>query len=350
MAESLDAKTLTEYEALRESKGGVGVGQLDGDTCTACRMSLPAERIRELTSGPDVGDLPALPPPHRRAGGRGVSGAVLRTDGGSRGNPGPAGAGFVIEQDGAIICRGGRFLGSQTNNVAEYEALIWGLENVSALGFSDVTVFADSELLVKQINGQYRVKNEGLKPLFTRTMQVLRTFGTWKVAHVAESRTPRRTRWPTRRWTVRMTVGNPACGPGGSSRTRSSRRNGAGACTNSRSSRTSTPRTRFVAIRASAASCTGTRGTSRSPSPGTKLDEIGIVYDFKSLKDDLGAVLDDYDHAYLNDVPPFDVLTPTAENLARVIYERLAETVDPRVHVVEVAVWESPIAKLVYRP
>ena len=76
----------------------------------------------------------------------------------------------------------------------------------------------------------------------------------------------------------------------------------------------------------------------------------GIVYDFKSLKDDLNAVLADYDHAYLNDVPPFDELTPTAENLARVIYERLAETVDPRVSVVEVAVWESPIAKLVYRP
>ncbi len=51
-----------------------------------------------------------------------MSGAVLRTDGGSRGNPGPAGAGFVIERDGEIICRGGRFLGSQTNNVAEYEA------------------------------------------------------------------------------------------------------------------------------------------------------------------------------------------------------------------------------------
>jgi len=83
---------------------------------------------------------------------------------------------------------------------------------------------------------------------------------------------------------------------------------------------------------------------------GAELDEIGIVYDFKSLKDDLNGVLADYDHAYLNEVVPFDDLTPTAENLARVIYERLAETVDPRVHVTEVAVWESPIAKLTYRP
>lgn len=83
---------------------------------------------------------------------------------------------------------------------------------------------------------------------------------------------------------------------------------------------------------------------------GETLDEIGIVYDFKSLKDDLGKVLADYDHAYLNDVAPFDVLSPTAENLAKVIYDRLAATVDPRVNVTEVAVWESPIAKLTYRP
>jgi 6-pyruvoyltetrahydropterin/6-carboxytetrahydropterin synthase len=83
---------------------------------------------------------------------------------------------------------------------------------------------------------------------------------------------------------------------------------------------------------------------------GDTLDDVGIVYDFKSLKDDLSAVLDEYDHAYLNDVAPFDVETPTAENLARVIYGNLAKTVDARVRVVEVAVWESPIAKLVYRP
>jgi 6-pyruvoyltetrahydropterin/6-carboxytetrahydropterin synthase len=83
---------------------------------------------------------------------------------------------------------------------------------------------------------------------------------------------------------------------------------------------------------------------------GTELDEIGIVYDFKALKDDLASVLGDYDHVYINDVPPFTQLTPTAENLARVIYERLAGTVDTRVRVLEVSVWESPIAKLTYRP
>ena len=145
-----------------------------------------------------------------------MSGAVLRTDGGSRGNPGPAGAGFVIERDGEIICRAGRYLGSQTNNVAEYEAMIWGLENVSALGFSQVTVYADSELLVKQINGQYRVKNEGLKPLFLRTLQLLRSFGSWKVLHVRREQNAEADAMANEAMDGQTIVGDPACGPGGS--------------------------------------------------------------------------------------------------------------------------------------
>lgn len=146
-----------------------------------------------------------------------MSSAVLRTDGGSRGNPGPAGAGFVIERDGEIICRGGRFLGSQTNNVAEYEALIWGLENVSTLGFAEVTVYADSELLVKQINGQYRVKNAGLKPLFVRALQVLRSFTSTRVVHVRREQNVDADVMANEAMDAQATVGDPVCGPGGSS-------------------------------------------------------------------------------------------------------------------------------------
>jgi 6-pyruvoyltetrahydropterin/6-carboxytetrahydropterin synthase len=83
---------------------------------------------------------------------------------------------------------------------------------------------------------------------------------------------------------------------------------------------------------------------------GTSLDEVGIVYDFKTLKDDLQAVLADYDHVLLNDVAPFDEMNATAENLARVVYERLAARIGTGVSVTEVAVWESPVARLVYRP
>jgi 6-pyruvoyltetrahydropterin/6-carboxytetrahydropterin synthase len=81
-----------------------------------------------------------------------------------------------------------------------------------------------------------------------------------------------------------------------------------------------------------------------------ELDPIGIVYDFKSLKRDLAAVLEAYDHVLINEVEPFDVVSPTAENLARILCERLQGVCDARVRVVEVVVWESPIARLAYRP
>lgn len=142
--------------------------------------------------------------------------AVLRTDGGSRGNPGPSGIGFVIEQDGEAVCKGGRFLGSQTNNVAEYEALIWGLENVEALGFSAVTVYADSELLVKQVNGEYRVKSDGLKPLFARARKLLAQFGSFKVIHVRREHNAEADEMANQAMDARATVGDPACKPGGS--------------------------------------------------------------------------------------------------------------------------------------
>ena len=83
---------------------------------------------------------------------------------------------------------------------------------------------------------------------------------------------------------------------------------------------------------------------------GSKLDEVGIVYDFKTLKDDLAAVLEPLDHAYLNDVPPFDALNPTAEHLSRYLFETLSARIGDPVRVLEVAVWESPVAKITYRP
>lgn len=141
--------------------------------------------------------------------------AVLRSDGGARGNPGPAGAGFVIEVDGAVICSGGRYLGECTNNVAEYEALIWGLENVRSLGFRDVTVFADSELMVKQLNGLYRVKNEGLKPLFARAVKLLHAFERRDVRHVRRAENKLADALANEAMDTRDTVGDPACPPGG---------------------------------------------------------------------------------------------------------------------------------------
>ena len=92
--------------------------------------------------------------------------ARLSTDGGSRGNPGPAAYGYVLEaEDGTVLDARGETIGVATNNVAEYRALIAGLEKAIELGIDELEVVSDSELLVKQMQGEYRVKNEALREL-----------------------------------------------------------------------------------------------------------------------------------------------------------------------------------------
>jgi ribonuclease HI len=94
------------------------------------------------------------------------TGFTLRCDGGSRGNPGPAAYGFVLTdaEDREVEARG-EFIGTATNNVAEYRALIAGLQAAVAHAASPLAVIMDSELVVRQMTGQYKVKNAGLKPL-----------------------------------------------------------------------------------------------------------------------------------------------------------------------------------------
>ena len=93
--------------------------------------------------------------------------AKLFTDGGSRGNPGPAAYGFVLEaEDGIVLDARGEAIGIATNNVAEYSALVAGLERAVEAGVDELEVVSDSELLVKQMRGEYRVKNKALQELF----------------------------------------------------------------------------------------------------------------------------------------------------------------------------------------
>ena len=95
--------------------------------------------------------------------------AKLSTDGGARGNPGPAAYGYVLEtEDGKVLDKRGQKIGVATNNVAEYRALIAGLEAALAHGVSELEVVSDSELLVKQMRGEYKVKNAALKTLSTQ--------------------------------------------------------------------------------------------------------------------------------------------------------------------------------------
>lgn len=101
----------------------------------------------------------------------------IYTDGAARGNPGPSGAGVLImDEEGNEIVRLHKFLGKRTNNVAEYAALYLGLSEAKKRHFKEIVIFADSELMVRQIRGEYRVKNEGLKKLYSHVMEILPHF------------------------------------------------------------------------------------------------------------------------------------------------------------------------------
>jgi ribonuclease H / adenosylcobalamin/alpha-ribazole phosphatase len=114
--------------------------------------------------------------------------ARLYTDGGARGNPGPAAYGFVLEaDDGTILEARGETIGVATNNVAEYRALLAGLAKALELGLDEVDVISDSELLVKQMNGEYRVKNPALIDLSLEAARLAREIG--RVRYSAVRRT-----------------------------------------------------------------------------------------------------------------------------------------------------------------
>jgi ribonuclease HI len=113
---------------------------------------------------------------------------TIFTDGASRNNPGEAGAGVLIFRENKPIAELARYLGTTTNNIAEYTAAIMGMEHAVKLGASSVRLFADSELLVKQVNGQYKVKNEGLKPLYQKVKELIAKIGTVEVQYIPRAR------------------------------------------------------------------------------------------------------------------------------------------------------------------
>ena len=113
--------------------------------------------------------------------------ARLYTDGGARGNPGPAAFAYVLEaEDGTVLSAHGEAIGVATNNVAEYRALVAGLEKALELGVTQLEVVSDSELLVKQMRGEYKVKNEALIDLSIRATRLARQIG--KVTYKAVRR------------------------------------------------------------------------------------------------------------------------------------------------------------------
>ncbi len=110
---------------------------------------------------------------------------VVHVDGGARGNPGPAGIGVVVSSDdGQVLRELGERIGPATNNVAEYRALLRGIEVARELGASEVEFVNDSELIAKQLTGQYRVKHPAMRPLFAEAIAALQRFDSWSIRSV----------------------------------------------------------------------------------------------------------------------------------------------------------------------
>ena len=329
--------------------------------------------------------------------------ALLHTDGGSRGNPGLAGIGFtLVGEGGDLLAQGGWCIGRQTNNVAEYSALIWGLENARAAGVTHIAVCADSELVVKQINGAYQVKSADLKPLFMQAKSMLAGFEEARVEHVYREENAAADllaneamdkgasvgsylrAWEARRLSLfdderqesqqgtALSCGHHEAGkpPSLSDSSALERKpvmeknhpyEGPGQLSGAHyedrgRSYELTVKDHFDAahtLPGYGGPCRYLHGHTWDVEVtlvGQRLDSVGVLYDFKDIKRDLHRVLDNFDHRYINDTPPFDAINPTAENLARVIFYELEKTLPTGISMLSVAIWESPQAKIVYRP
>jgi ribonuclease HI len=150
-------------------------------------LGIEKEQARRLLRGAakQLGGAEPDPRPTARVTSPGEARRVrVFTDGAARGNPGPAGAGAVILDGERVLARLGRFLGKQTNNVAEYQGLLLGLRRARQMGAREVEVRADSQLLIRQLQGKYAVKNEVLKRLHEEALALLRSFDRYELLHV----------------------------------------------------------------------------------------------------------------------------------------------------------------------
>jgi ribonuclease HI len=114
-----------------------------------------------------------------------VSRLVVNVDGGARGNPGPAAVAAVIQNaDGRVLEEHGERIGDATNNVAEYRALLLGIERAVAMGVGELELVSDSELIVRQVKGEYKIKDAALRDLHARVTAALRPVASWSIRHV----------------------------------------------------------------------------------------------------------------------------------------------------------------------
>ncbi|ELZ20435.1 ribonuclease HI [Natrinema limicola] len=169
----------TARERLEDAGVSVESGNTDHERWRASRGGATAVAYDDkiVIQGSDPRDLEAL---IREGGGR----AHVYFDGGSRGNPGPAAIGWVIVTGDGIVAEGGETIGTATNNQAEYEALIAGLEAARDYGYDEVHVRGDSELIVKQVRGEYDTNNPDLREKRVTVHELLAAFDEWTLEYV----------------------------------------------------------------------------------------------------------------------------------------------------------------------
>jgi len=172
--------------------------QLDDVLLTRLFPGHSAHEIRQIVTGTQGATSPVAavsrkPPVSAKTTRSPVVGRCsLFTDGASRGNPGQAGAGAVLyDENDRELAAQSVYLGTCTNNVAEYKALLIGLEEALRLGCTELVIALDSELIVRQIQGRYKVKNETLLGLFNEVQGYLARFDTWTIAHVPRAQNAR---------------------------------------------------------------------------------------------------------------------------------------------------------------
>lgn len=167
------AELLALLRRLSHARPGTGVLRLPSGLS-------PHEAVQAIRAA-----LRILEPEASPRAARGGDCTRIYIDGGSRGNPGPAGVGVVIlGSDGQVAERLHRYIGTATNNVAEYHALLLALERARDLGCTDIEVSSDSELLVRQLQGRYQVRNATLRPLYARAQERIAGFRRFKIQHV----------------------------------------------------------------------------------------------------------------------------------------------------------------------
>lgn len=168
---------LARLRRLAGSAPGSGLLRLPPGLSAAEAVEAVREAVARLGGRPD--------PPDARPADRGEGGATIHIDGAARGNPGPAGIGVRIQgADGTLLEEQGRSIGEATNNVAEYRALLLALERAEALGLRDLRIRSDSELLVRQITGGYKVRHPALQPLYAQAMRRIADLQGFEIRHV----------------------------------------------------------------------------------------------------------------------------------------------------------------------